>query len=410
MKYTAVPQGVVVCVDFGVTDPDTGASTTPSAVSAAVYEDGTTVALLTPTPASRTTGVYYVTFRTSQANGFEVGKSYTVTVSATVGGNVIPGVVANFLIRPAVIQGAVLDQYAGVSSTVFGISAEAEDTPVTLLPSATAWWRCSRGVTFIPSLAPEVQDWDDSINGIPVSYPSNSPAIDTNGLMDFRGGTYEGLASAGYESVLAGGTAFTLGVRFRLDTTASTQTIAMLFDGTDYEYWLSVTTGTVSLSLNSVGIATSSTTLSTATWYNLIVVYDGSATGDANRLKLWINGVQDTLSFSLAVPASITARTSSQFFIGVNSGVSKNPMNGQLVQIFFAQQAADATTVAKLTDMMSGARTDKWVNSLLTFTTGALAGQLRKITDYNSDNERVTLESALTDTPDVGDAFVLVNQ
>ena len=40
------------------------------------------------------------------------------------------------------------------------------------------------------------------------------------------------------------------------------------------------------------------------TWVNLSVVYDGSLFGNSNRLKLYVNGVLVTLTFSYTVPAT----------------------------------------------------------------------------------------------------------
>lgn len=45
------------------------------------------------------------------------------------------------------------------------------------------------------------------------------------------------------------------------------------------------------------------------TWYNVIFLYDGTQTGNANRLKCIINGVQQTLSFTGTIPAAITNGT-----------------------------------------------------------------------------------------------------
>ncbi|NIM50437.1 MAG: hypothetical protein GTO22_14505 [Gemmatimonadales bacterium] len=45
-------------------------------------------------------------------------------------------------------------------------------------------------------------------------------------------------------------------------------------------------------------------------WMHIAFVYDGSLTGDANRLKGYLNGVQQTLSFTApGVPATIAATT-----------------------------------------------------------------------------------------------------
>ena len=44
----------------------------------------------------------------------------------------------------------------------------------------------------------------------------------------------------------------------------------------------------------------------TGTWYHLVAVFDGTATGNANRLKIYLNGAQKTFdSFSGTVPSTI---------------------------------------------------------------------------------------------------------
>ena len=50
--------------------------------------------------------------------------------------------------------------------------------------------------------------------------------------------------------------------------------------------------------------ATVGADLSASTWYNLQVIYDGDKTGNSNRLKLYINGKQQTLSFTGTIPAT----------------------------------------------------------------------------------------------------------
>jgi hypothetical protein len=53
-----------------------------------VFEDTTDIPIITPVVTRRVgqTGDYRLTFITSPANGFEIGKSYNVIVEATVGG------------------------------------------------------------------------------------------------------------------------------------------------------------------------------------------------------------------------------------------------------------------------------------------------------------------------------------
>jgi len=47
-----------------------------------------------------------------------------------------------------------------------------------------------------------------------------------------------------------------------------------------------------------------------------VMVFDGSLTGNANRLKLWVNGVQQTLSFVGTIPSTTENNASSTFQIG----------------------------------------------------------------------------------------------
>ena len=69
-------------------DPDTGVLTDPSSTSYRIYEDETAVAILTGILAildtANTTGFLTETIACTVANGFEVGKTYTIYIEATV--------------------------------------------------------------------------------------------------------------------------------------------------------------------------------------------------------------------------------------------------------------------------------------------------------------------------------------
>lgn len=52
---------------------------------------------------------------------------------------------------------------------------------------------------------------------------------------------------------------------------------------------------------------------------------------------------------------------------------------------------------------------DFWKDSLLLFTTGSLAGQVKRITAYDGSTKFVTLSGALAAAPSAADRFVLVN-
>lgn len=55
------------------------------------------------------------------------------------------------------------------------------------------------------------------------------------------------------------------------------------------------------------------------------------------------------------------------------------------------------------------ATTDYWKDALLLFTSGTLAGQVKKVSAYNGTTKFVTLSAGFTGTPSAGDRFVFVN-
>ncbi len=70
-----------------------------------------------------------------------------------------------------------------------------------------------------------------------------------------------------------------------------------------------------------------------------------------------------------------------------------------------AQAGATATAIG--TDLTETA-TDFWAGAFATFTTGALAGQVRKITGYNGASKTITTDP-FTGAPAGGDRFIIVN-
>jgi len=79
-----------------------------------------------------------------------------------------------------------------------------------------------------------------------------------------------------------------------------------------------------------------------------------------------------------------------------------------------ALDGSNSATSFKVTRAGDGAgavldTTDDAAKNLLRFVSGALAGQIRKITAYNSSTGFVTVDAAFTTTPSDDDAFVLVS-
>jgi hypothetical protein len=93
--------GETIYVDFITSSPTTGAAADADSTPASeVFEDATDTAILTPSVTKRTgkTGNYRVQVACTTANGFEVGKSYNIVVSATVGTVAAKAVVQSFQI------------------------------------------------------------------------------------------------------------------------------------------------------------------------------------------------------------------------------------------------------------------------------------------------------------------------
>ncbi len=73
-----------------------------------------------------------------------------------------------------------------------------------------------------------------------------------------------------------------------------------------------------------------------------------------------------------------------------------------------AVAAGANTTTNFITNLTSGTN-DFWKDALLVFTTGALAGQVKKIAAYDGGTKAITLAGPFTGTPADGDQFLLVN-
>lgn len=94
---------------------------------------------------------------------------------------------------------------------------------------------------------------------------------------------------------------------------------------------------------NSYGY-TAANAVSPGTWYHVAAVFDGTQTGDANRLKLYINGVQQTLSFSAtAIPATMSSINTAPFMAGGEPSCCY--LNGNIDEIRVWSTALSASTI-----------------------------------------------------------------
>lgn len=56
--------------------------------------------------------------------------------------------------------------------------------------------------------------------------------------------------------------------------------------------------------------------LTDLSWHSLIVMFDGTATGNSNRLKVWVDGTAKTLTFVGTIPAQLTTITAGRLILG----------------------------------------------------------------------------------------------
>ena len=93
------------------------------------------------------------------------------------------------------------------------------------------------------------------------------------------------------------------------------------------------------------------TALTGTGWRHVVVVYDGTLTGNANRLKLWVDNTQRTLTYTGTIPATLGTVTP-QFSLGRDS--SNRFDAGRIDDVRLALDAWDASDVAYLWNSGNG--------------------------------------------------------
>jgi len=89
-------------------------------------------------------------------------------------------------------------------------------------------------------------------------------------------------------------------------------------------------------------------------WYHVFMVFDGTTSGDANRLKLYIDGIQRTLTFNAAIP-SATADISDNFRIGIDNNSAGRFFTGTIDEVRVYNRALSAQEVLDIYNAESGA-------------------------------------------------------
>ena len=166
------------------------------------------------------------------------------------------------------------------------------------------------------------------INGVGYS-SSNGGVLTFDGVNDY-------VSLASMNSALVNKTSFTYDTWFKCNNT-STAALKTLFSfGSNPNYsndiLFGVTSNTILMQVNNGADASSTFTFTSTGWNNLSIIYDGTQTGNANRLKAYVNGVLMTVSFgSYIVPSSTSSVNQSNSAIGAYStGPFDNFFNGNI--------------------------------------------------------------------------------
>jgi len=93
------------------------------------------------------------------------------------------------------------------------------------------------------------------------------------------------------------------------------------------------------------------TIFSTATWYHIVVVYDGTLAA-ADRLKIYVNGDPETLSITGTIPASLL-NSAASLNVGFWNGLNRY-MNGRIDESAVWSRALSSTEVTSLYNGGSG--------------------------------------------------------
>jgi hypothetical protein len=90
----------------------------------------------------------------------------------------------------------------------------------------------------------------------------------------------------------------------------------------------------------------------TATWYHVGFVFDGTQTGNANRLKIYVNGSAQTLTFTGTIPSAMTTSTAA-LTVGATDDAFAF-MNGRIDELAIANAAWTASQMASFYNAGSG--------------------------------------------------------
>jgi hypothetical protein len=162
-------------------------------------------------------------------------------------------------------------------------------------------------------------------SGSPPTPPfSNEYSLDFDGVSDYM--------TCGYIPELNSTQTFTISTWLKFDDVTTTQRILGQTSNPNAITIFSFG-GKIAATLTSTAYGYTSAILSIGTWYHIAIVYDGTLTGNANRLKIYVDGTQQTLlSFSGTIPAT-TGTFVNPFYLGTDGFTTPNYYGGLMDEV-----------------------------------------------------------------------------
>lgn len=118
----------------------------------------------------------------------------------------------------------------------------------------------------------------------------------------------------------------------------------------------------------------SSVVLNTSRWYHLVMTFDGTQSTNATKLLCYVNGVQQTLTFSGTIPSTLTSSAYGQY-IGVENNAGGAFFNGLIDEVIIESRAltpAEVSTYYRKSMLNYGfiGKNKGWLANLIQTATG----------------------------------------
>lgn len=181
-------------------------------------------------------------------------------------------------------------------------------TPISIFGAAyvIAWHVYNRGVSLgTPPEVAAIADQGQNANGLFQGTASLRPLLASDGV-NFDG--TDDIMNAATNASLDSGASFTLGIRIKPDVVTSNRVPIARSQSGSGSWSIQTASAGIRMHFGAPGVAFGEvgSMLSAGTERTFVWVYDGAGATNADRLKMWRDGVAQTISFTGTIPATIS--------------------------------------------------------------------------------------------------------